>query len=273
MFAKFISFPSDHEQNKGIIMEQIEQPQQSAPQTTSLMDRITNVFASPSELFDEVAVTKVQTSSWLVPLILSILMALSIIVALYYNDSLRSQIYDKQAEKMHQAVEQGKMTQEQVDQYVDGMRNSGPVMFIAIGGVSAVIMTAIIFFVATLIFWLVTKFGLKFSGPYTKMLEVFGLSSMIGFLGSIVAIIMMYVFDSMTATPSGSIFIYQDFDVNNKIHLLLAQLNIFTIWQMGILGIGISKISNKSLGAGLGVAYGLWILWVLASTMFGLGMR
>ncbi len=250
-------------------MEQIEQTQQ----TTSLMDRITNVFASPSELFDEVAVNKVQTSSWLVPLILTILMAISIVVALYYNDSLRSQIYDKQAEKMHEAVEQGKMTQEQVDQYVDGMRNSGPVMFVAIGGGSAVIMTAIIFFAVTLIFWLVIKFGLKFSGPYTKMLEVLGLTSMIGFLGSIVTVIMMYVFDSMTATPSGAILIFQDFDVNSKLHLLLAQLNVFTIWQMGILGIGISKITNKSMVTGLGVAYGVWILWVLASVIFGLGMR
>lgn len=250
-------------------MEQIEQ----TPQTTSLMDRITNVFASPSELFDEVAANKVQTSSWLVPMILSILMALFIVVALYFNDSLRSQIFDKQSEKMQEMVEQGKMTQEQVDQYVDGMRHSGPVMFIAIGGVSAVIMTAIIFFAATLIFWIVAKFGLKFSGSYTKMLEVFGLTSMIGFLGSIVVIIMMYVFDSMAATPSGAIFIFQDFDVKNKLHLLLAQLNIFTIWQMGILGIGISKISNKSLVTGLGVAYGLWILWVIASTLFGLGMR
>lgn len=247
-------------------MEHIEQ-------TTSLMDRITNVFASPSELFDEVATNKVKTSSWLVPMILSILMGLFIVVALYFNDSLRSQIYDKQAEKMHELVEQGKMTQEQADQYVDGMRNSGPVMFVAIGGGSAVIMTVIIFFAATLIFWLVAKIGLKFSGSYTKMLEVFGLTSMIGFLGSIVTVIMMYVFDSMVATPSGAILIFQDFDVNNKLHLLLAQLNVFTIWQMGILGIGISKISNKSLGAGLGVAYGLWILWVLASVMFGLGMR
>ncbi len=247
-------------------MEHIEQ-------TTSLMDRITNVFASPFELFDEVAVNKVQTSSWLVPLVLSIFMAISIVVALYYNDSLRSQIYDKQAEKMHEAVEQGKMTQEQVDQYVDGMRNSGPVMFLAIGGGSAVIMTVIIFFAATLIFWLVAKFGLKFSGPYTKMLEVLGLTSMIGFLGSIVTVIMMYVFDSMIATPSGAILIFQNFDMNSKLHLLLAQLNVFTIWQMGILGIGISKISSKSLGTGLGVAYGLWILWVLASVMFGFGIR
>ncbi len=250
-------------------MEQIEQ----TPQTTSLMDRITNVFASPSELFTEVAANKVQTSSWLVPLILSILMGLFIVVALYFNESLRSQIFDKQAEKMQELVVQGKMTQEQYDQYVNGMRQSGPVMFVAIGGGSAVIMTAIIFFAATLIFWLVAKIGLKFSGSYTKMLEVFGLTSMIGFLGSIVTVIMMYVFDSMTATPSGAILIFQDFDVNNKLHLMLAQLNVFTIWQMGILGIGISKISNKSLGAGLGVAYGLWILWILASVMFGLGMR
>lgn len=54
-------------------MEQIEQTEQPATQTSSLMDRITNVFTSPSELFDEVAVSQVQTSSWLVPLILSIL--------------------------------------------------------------------------------------------------------------------------------------------------------------------------------------------------------
>lgn len=254
-------------------MEQTDNQALETQQTTSLMTRITNVFASPSELYTEVAANPVKASSWVFPLLLSIIITLFFITALYYNDALRSQIYEMQAEKMHEAVEQGRMTQEQYDRAVDGMENSGPGMFLLFGGTSAVVMALIVFFGASLILWLFIKIVLKFGGGYKKVLEVWGLASFIGIFGSVITILLMYLFNSMTMTPSPTLFLGEGFDAKNKIHIILASLNIFTIWQMGIVGIGISKLTNKSIGTGLGVIYGLWILWIALSTLLGIGMR
>ena len=254
-------------------MEQTENQIPEAPEASSLMTRVTNVFTSPSELYNEVSVTPVQNSSWLTPMILSIFMALLFVVAIYFNTDLRSQIYEKQSEALKEQVEQGKIPQERYDQIIEGMEKSGPGMFIGIGGVSAIVMTLIVFFGATLILWLAAKVILKFPGKYTKVLEVFGLASFVGLFGSILTLLMMYFFGTMTATPSPSLFLGDGFDTKNKLHVVLASLNIFTIWQMGLVGIGISKLTNKSMGMGLGLAYGIWILWVIISTVSGIGMR
>jgi hypothetical protein len=254
-------------------MEQTDNQVLETQQTTSLMTRITNVFASPSELYTEVSANPVQTSSWVFPLILSLIISLFFVTAIYYNDALRSQIYEMQEEKMQEIVEQGKMTQQQYDSWVDGMENSGPGMFIAFGGISEVVKALIVFFGASLILWLFMKIALKFGGGYKKVLEVWGLASFIGIFGSVITMLLMYLFNSMTATPSPTLFLGEGFDAKNSLHVILASLNIFTIWQMGIVGLGLSKISNKSIGLGLGVAYGLWIIWVLLSTFLGFGMR
>lgn len=254
-------------------MEQTENQIPQAPEATSLMTRVTNVFTSPSELYNEVSVTPVQNSSWLTPLIFSIFMALLFVVAIYFNNDLRSQIYEKQAEALKVQVEKGKLSQEQYEQYVDGMEQSGFGMFIGIGGISAVVMTLVVFFGATLILWLAAKFILKFPGKFTKVLEVFGLASFVGLFGSIITLLMMYTIGSMTATPSPAVMLSDSFDATNKLHVILASLNIFTIWQMGLVGIGISKLTNKSTVTGVSVIYGLWILWIAISTLLGIGMR
>lgn len=237
------------------------------------MTRATNVFMSPAELYTEVASTPVQTSSWLIPFILSILITVLFTFALYNNPDLRSQIYDMQAQGMRTAVEQGRMTQEQADTVRDQMESSGPVVFILFGSVSAGFMVVIVFFGAALVLWLAAKFFMKFTGSYKKMLESFGLSSFIGLLGSIIALLMMNLLGSMLATPSGAFFIRDSFDRTNFVHGLLASMNVFTIWQVAVVGLALSKLSGKSTGMGLAIAFGLWLVWTIIASLLGFGMR
>ena len=237
------------------------------------MTRATNVFTSPGELFAEVAQAKTQTSSWLLPLLLSIILAIVFTFSLYNNPTLRQQIYDMQMRGMEKAVAEGKMSQDRADTIRDQMESSGPMMFMLIGGGGASIGIAIMFFGATLLLWLVVKFGMKASAGYGKMLEVFGLASLISALGSIVTLIMMNLFNTMYATPGASLLIMGSFDPTNTSHRLLASLNIFTIWQTAYIGIGMAKLSGKSTGVGMGVAFGLWVLWAVGSSVLGFGMR
>ncbi len=245
------------------------QPVVASLSVSSFMTRAVNVFASPSELYTEVAAAPPQTSSWLLPFLAGLALALIFTFSLYSNMSLREQIYDMQTQGMQKAVEQGKMTQEQFDQMKDRMESSGPLMFMLIGGGSAVVIITIIFFLVPLVLWLATKFGLKSALTYNKMLEIFGLSSLIGFLGSIVALIMMNLLNSMHGTPSGALLVMNSYDRTNFVHNLLSSINVFTIWQLGIIGIGIAKVSNKSSGTAIGIVFALWLVWVIAASALG----
>jgi hypothetical protein len=119
------------------------------------------------------------------------------------------------------------------------------------------------FFLGSLLFWVAAKAVMKFSGGYAKVLEVVGLASCVGILGTIITIMLMNVMNSMTATPGGGLLLGESFDPLNKGHKLLAALNIFTLWEMGLIGLGLAKISGKSIGQGLMIAFGLWALWTV----------
>jgi hypothetical protein len=78
----------------------------------------------------------------------------------------------------------------------------------------------------------------------------------------------------MYASPSAALAVLSSYSPKNSMHRLLSSLNIFSIWQMVFVGIGLAKFSGKSLGTGIGVAFALWVVWVLVSvfalaSMFG----
>lgn len=257
-----------------IVMEQ-EQPVSSnaTPTVSSFVSRVTDVFTAPGDVYAEVAEAPVQTSSWVLPWVISLLLAIGFTYALYNNATLRQQIFEMQERGMKEKVAEGKMTQDQYDRFSEGMESSGPVMFMLFGAGSQIIFISVVVFGVTLVFWIVAKFGLKFTGSYTKMLEVYGLASVIGILGSIITLLMMNLFDSFYAGPSASMAMLGSFDATNKVHRLLASLNVFTLWQVAVLGIGTAKVSRKSVGAGMGIAFGLWAAWAILSSLMGWGMR
>jgi hypothetical protein len=240
---------------------------------TSFMTRATNVFASPGELFSEISSAPVQSSSWVLPFIFSICLAILFTAAIYNNPTLRQQVYDMQKQGMIKAVEKGQMTQEQMDRAAGAIESSGPVMFIVIGGVSAAFGVALAFFGVSLVLWLAAKFAMKFAGSYKKVLEIYGITTLIALLGSILALLMMNLMDSFYARPAASLFVLSGFDINNFSHNMLASLNVFTLWQTAIVGIGVAKISNKPTGTGMMVVFGLWIIWTIVSSLLGWGMR
>ena len=243
-------------------------PATAAPAAvTSAMTRMSNVFMAPAELYSEVASAPPQTSSWLLPFMVLILIAVVSTFAVYNNPTLRQQIYTMQEAGMKKAVADGKMTQEQMERGSDQMENSGPVMFILIGSVIQLVAICAIFFLGALLLWLIVKLGLKSSVSYSKILETLGLSEWIGVLGAIITIILMNVMNSMTATPGGALILGEAFDPLNKGHKLLAALNVFTLWQVAVSGIGVSKITGKSIGTGMIVAYGAWAFWVIVTTL------
>jgi hypothetical protein len=173
---------------------------------------------------------------------------------------------------MKKSVAAGKMTQEQFDRASEMMESGGGTLFMVIGSVGAGVSMVVIFFGGSLVLWLAARFGLKFAGTYKKILEVFGLTWFIGILGSVITLIMMNYFGSMYAIPAPSALI-SSLDTSGYGYRLLSSLNVFTMWQVIVLGIGIAKVSGKSNGTGMSVAIGCWLLFILLAVALGWGMK
>jgi hypothetical protein len=135
-------------------------------------------------------------------------------------------------------------------------------------------MICITLFVGALFLWLIGKLALKAQAGYGKYLELWGASMWIGMLGGIVTLLLLMAFNSMYASPSAALAVLSNYSPKNSLHRFLSSLNVFSVWQMIVVGIGLSKFSGKSLGVGIGVAFALWVAWVLISvfalaSMFG----
>lgn len=250
----------------------MEEQAPAAP-TISFSDIMINVFASPADAYEGIRTSPTRASVWLVPLLLTVVLAIGSVWFTFTNEALRNQIVDQQRERMQEQVAAGKMSQERADQALDGMEK-GSGMMIAFGIIGATIVICITLFVGALFLWLVGKLALKADAGYGKYLELWGSSFWIGILGGIVTLLLLMAFNSMYASPSAALAVLGDYSPKNSVHRLLTSLNVFSIWQMVVIGIGLAKFSGKSAGVGIGASFGLWVAWVLISvfalaSMFG----
>jgi hypothetical protein len=262
-------------------MEDVSTPQVTGEQPVAPMsftERLTNIFAAPSELFDNVRNSASTPSNWVVPLIIFILIAFGMSQLTIRNPSLASQLKDQisqQAEKRFQeAIKNGKMTAEQADQARDQMEKftdpASPWMTITTAG-SLVIVIPIGLFLVCLVYWLLGRTVMKATTPYMKVVEVVGLTFFIGCLESIVTTIMAIGFDKLHAGPNLALFVLDSFSIDNKIHLLLSKINLFTIWDLSVVSIGLSRLFMKDLSKVLVLVFALWILWVVFVLLTGVG--
>lgn len=240
--------------------------QMISPKAQGLGSVIMNVFSSPGDAFSGLRESESKASYWLIPLILLIVLASVSSYLIFTNETLKTQALEAQTQAIQKQVDQGKMTQEQADQAKSRMENMGG-MLIAIGIVGSAIFLSVMVFGAGLVLWLAGKFALKSTAGYSKHLELYGISSWIGILGGVVSLLMIVGLNSMYATPSAALAVYASFDPLNTTHKLLSALNIFSIWQVIVVGMGLSKLSDKPSTTGIGIAFVLWVVWVAVSNL------
>jgi hypothetical protein len=227
-------------------------------QPMSFAEKMAGIFASPGEVYENVRLTPKTSSNWVVPLILFIIIVLACQYLMLSNPSLGHQFTAGQRDAIDAMVREGRITQEQADRQMEMMSPGSPIMMIGIL-VSTPIMTFLILFLFAFVYWLVGKFAMKATEPYMKVVEVVGLAFYIAAVGKIVATALAFLMDSVHASPSLALLI-SEFDVKNKLHLALSQINIFTIWNLIVTGIGLSSIFMRDLPKVLVLVFALWVL-------------
>ncbi len=248
-------------------MEEITPTPTAAP---TLGSRIINVFTAPSEAFEGIDSLPSKTGLWLAPFLLGIVVFVAVMLVISSDPALKGQILDMQIRGIQERVDSGAMTQQQGDQAMQAVENMGS-MFLIFGSIGGIFFLAVSYFGGALFLWLTGKLAFKAPAGYSTYLGAYGLSAWIGLLGAIVTTLLMVGLGSMHAS-AGLALAIPDFDPLNTTHRMLARVELFGIWQAVVVGLGLSSITGKSAGAGIAAAFGLWILWILASSLLGIGM-
>ena len=132
-----------------------------------------------------------------------------------------------------------------------------PTLMIVMGSAGTVGTAVAWPFLAALIVWLLGKVAFQASFSYLKALEVCGLASLIGVLNQVVRLLLAVSMGSIFVTP-GPVLLVREFDAQNLWHLLAAAFSVLTIWQVGVISLGLARLSGSSWAKAAGWLYGLW---------------
>jgi len=253
-----------------------EPPPAGAPApTTSLAGRLLNVFAAPGEVFDEVRAAPPSVANWLAPALISAIVGILSVIIMFSQPAIIQQIHEQQAKALDDRVSAGKMTRAQADQ-AEAMSEkfSGPAIMMITGSFGAVCSSFVRVFWWALVLWLLGLIFLKTKLDYLKTAEAAGLATMISVLGTLVTLLLTVILGKMT-TPSLALLV-DHFDPKNGLHVALAAVNLFALWQVGVMAAGLARLSGASFSKALGLTTGYWVaiqlffilLAILLNTLF-----
>jgi hypothetical protein len=247
------------------------QPTADLPPRMSLAARLLNIFAVPSDVFSEVKTAPNSTSNWLVPAILSAVVGALAAIIILSQPAIQQQLRETQAKAMEAQVKAGKITQEQADQFAAvAEKFMGPTMLKLFGTGGAVVFSFVHVLWWAFMLWLMSRWPLRVQIPFPKALEVAGLGMMINILGAIVGMLLIVNLGRMGATPSLALVV-NDFDATRKSHLFLGAANIFYVWLMGVMSVGLSKLAGVPFLRAAWVVFTYWIIQETFLIMSGMG--
>jgi hypothetical protein len=231
-----------------------------------------NVFIAPAEVFEEVKRSKPHPANWLVPWLLGAVVGVLAVWIMFSQESILRSVREAQEAQMQKLVDAGKMTQAQADQALQAMEKfTGPTMLRIFGSFGAIIGSAAWLFGGTLVLWLIGTKALRGSFSYSQGLEATGLASMINVVGGIVNTLLIVIMGNMMVTAGPSLLI-STFDPTNKVHLALSALNVFTLWFLAVLSVGLAKLSNVTFTKAALWLYGVWALIRFGLIAAGMGV-
>lgn len=233
-------------------------------------EKVTNIFASPAELFDNVRDTVSTPSNWVIPVVLLIIVAFGLSQVIMHNpvlnEQLKVQIRESGEKRLQEQVQQGKITAEQAEQTREQMEaytDPGKPFFVIMQAVSMIVLMPLVLFAISALYWLLGKSIIKATSPYMKVVEVIGLTFYIGVLETIMTTIIQVAFENLHATPGLGLAVMNGFSAENKLHVALSKVNIFTIWSLIVTSIGLARLFRKDIPKVMVLVFALWILWVV----------
>ncbi|MFH0778579.1 MAG: Yip1 family protein [Candidatus Eisenbacteria bacterium] len=232
------------------------QPDQGGPAKS--VEMALRVLFSPAEVFEELN----RRPRWLVPLVICVLLAVISSWILIPSVILPAQ---------REALEQRGMTEEQLEAagvWLEGNRA------LIIGIVSAVVVTCLMFVVVAGVFHLVCGVLLQGKANFVRTFAVVAYSQMVMLPEVIVKLPIQMITKKQEVQTSLALLLDKNASESLGYRLLyqfVSQVEIFTLWKILLISMGLSVVFKFSRRKGYYVGGGAWLAWaVLASVVAAL---
>jgi len=240
-------------------------PAQPEATAQSFPQRLIGVFISPSETFEDVA----RKPGFWAPLIAVVIGSVAVIETMLWKIGAE-RITRANFEQSKQAAS---MSPEQIDQAVSQAAKFTSVAMHIAGFLGAPIVLLIIAGVGILIVNVI--FGARAS--FKTVFSVVCYADLISLLGALMSVALILFgdpehFNSQNPVPGNIGFFLSQHDVSKPLYTLASSVDIFSIWLMILLGIGLSKATagkTKPMPIFLVLA-GIWVLLILAKVGFAM---
>jgi hypothetical protein len=220
----------------------------------SLGDRLLNVFVSPGDVFEEAINSPPTPINWLVPILITCFVGVISFLIIFEQPSFRAQL----------ALRENPRTEPDAQsQLVRGTHSrfeeNSALARAKLSGEVAIVGTSFIgLFWSAFVLWLMGRFLLKVRFPFMKALEIVGLTGMILVLSTLTTTLLVFATEDAFAKPALSLLV-SEFDPANKFHLLLSMLDVTSFWTIGLLSIGLAKLSRVTIAESAFWVFGYWI--------------
>jgi hypothetical protein len=232
----------------------------------SFAARLLNVFATPGEVFEDVKAAPPSVANWLVPAVLLGIVSVFFAVIIFSQPVIKQQLREQWGKVFETQVSAGHLTREKAEQNLDDLEK----LILPIGIFSGVISSPIRLAWWALVLWLLGRWFLKVRFSFVKALEVAGLAAMIVVLGVVVTLLLTVNLANFFATPSLALLV-KDFDTARKGHLLLGAANVFSIWLVGVMSVGLARLAGVPFLRAAWVVFGFWVVQQLFFIYAGFG--
>ena len=223
----------------------------------SLVGRLFNVFATPSDVFDEVKAAPPNNANWLVPALILIVVSWIAAAVIFSQPAIKHQLSELTEQGIQRQIDSGRLSEQQAESARAVGEKWAMIVIQVAGALAPVAIGLILPFVWGLFLWLLGTQAFKCDFPYTKAVEMVGLANMILVLEAIVKALLVLGLGNLYASPSLALLV-NHFDPQNPLHALLAAVNLMTFWLLAVRAIGLSRLSGASLAKAVAWVFAIW---------------
>ncbi len=236
-------------------MEILTQTTPPSPEgNVTMVQRIINVFTNPSVAFKAVK----EKPRWVLPVI--IVLVLTLIMMIFLNPI----IVKEQKERTITAMEDRGMRQEQIDTALEQSQKFMKYFSLPL----AIIGTLVSLLISAAVWMFVSKTILGGSSLYSQMLEVSAYSSLITSLGGFIKLPIMLQKETINVHFSLATFM-PDSAKDTFMYKFLVNTDLFNIWSIVVLCIGIAVVSGLKVKKVWPVVVAIMVIWYLATAALG----
>lgn len=228
------------------------------PPSKSFLERFLGIFVSPTETFADVA----RRPNFIPPLVVLVLSTVAVTETMLAKIGIERIVRTS----IEQSGRASSMSPEQMEQAVSRGAGIGAIIAHLGGVLGAPIYLLIVAGIGLLIVNAI--FGARVE--FKTALAVTCYANLVVLLGSIMAIVLILLgdpehFNPQNPMPSNVGFFLNPLETPKPLLSLAGSFDIFTLWFIGLLGVGFSEATGRKVKA-LTVfltIFGLWMIWVL----------